>query len=76
MQAHLRVVQEGGAVVETAAGAVQADALGSRRPAAELTLLTPRLREREEGGIDQLAHGDVREVGDEVVERHPAAGQV
>jgi hypothetical protein len=42
-------------------------------PGAEKPRLGPRLREREHRRVDQAAHGQLGEIGQEVIERHPRA---
>jgi len=71
VSSHLRIPEEGVDVVGAAAGAVGRAAADARRPLAADGGAEPALAQREHGRVQQVAHRDLREVRQKVLERHP-----
>lgn len=71
---HLRVLQEGGLVIDAATWSV-AEGVLAVDPRAPHHLLLPSFVDTQVGGVDEAAQDQVSEVLAEVVERHPAGGQ-
>lgn len=70
----LRVLQEGGLVIDAASGPV-AEGVLAVDPGAPHHLLLPGFVDAQVGGVDEAAQDKVGEVLAEVVERHPAEEQ-
>lgn len=71
---NLRVLQEGGLVIDAASGPVAKGVLAVD-PGAPHHLLLPGFVDAQVGGVDEAAQDQVSEVLAEVVKRHPAGGQ-
>lgn len=67
----LRVLQEGGLVIDAASGSVPQGIL-TVDPGAPYHLLLPGLVDAQVGGVDEAAQDQVCEVLAEVIKRHPA----
>jgi len=75
MWTNLRVLQEGGLVIDAASGSVTKGILAVD-PGASHHLLLPGLVDAQVGGVDETTKDQVSEILTEVIKRHPGGEQV